>query len=161
MTAATGRPPGRRPQPVELTRLKGNPGKRALRDAPVAAKPSRVPPVPASLGPVGRAKWEHYWATGRAWTATADASWIERLCKLHDYAAKIEAAIANEGFLNVSDKTERSFVHAAFNNLLGIYNRIDTMESLQGFEASSRTRLRADPEDNGDALDQWQAGKTG
>lgn len=149
--------PGPSPEPVELKLLKGNPGRRPIKDAPPADKPSKIPRAPTGLGSQGKATWQRYWTGGRAWLSLGDYDAIWRACKLIDRAAAIEAALDAEGFLVVNRRTKRSAVHAAFNNLLGVYRAIADLETAAGLPATERSRIRADRHD-GDEIDAWQRG---
>ncbi len=152
MTARRSGPP---PKPTELKALQGNPGKRKLSDAPIATKPSRLPPVPAGLDAHGRAAWQLYWTDGFAWLAKVDMPLIFRLCKLHDLAAAVEAAIRDDGMTTTNKETGRQALHHLVNNLLGIYGRMDDMGSLLGFDPANRSRIKVERAPV-DALGEWE-----
>lgn len=151
----TARPNGRPPKPTELKALQGNPGKRRLSDAPIAAKPPRTPPVPAALGPAGRTAWLVYWTHGAPWLSEVDVPIVHRLCKLHDVAAAIEDAIKAEGLTVVNEKTERSALHHLVDRMLGVYGRMDDMGALLGFDPVNRARIKVE-RPPADALREWE-----
>lgn len=149
--------PGPQPKPLELKVLEGNPGRRPLGDVPSAEKPVGLPSAPDGLATAGQAAWARYWRGGSAWLSLGDYDAIWRACKLIDRAAAIETAIDAEGFLVVNRRTKRSAVHAAFNNLLGVYRAIADLETAAGLPATERSRIRAEKHD-GDEIDRWMAG---
>lgn len=149
--------PGPQPKPVELKLLEGNPGRRPIGKAPAAGKPERTPPAPRGLAAPGKAAWRRYWQGGRAWLSLGDYDAIWRACKLIDRAAAIEAAVDAEGFMVKNPRTKRSTVHAAFNNLLGVYRAIADLETAAGLPATERGRI-ATTKTEGDEIDRWKAG---
>lgn len=128
-----------------------------MAEAPPATKPERTPSPPRGLGNAGRAAWRRYWQAGRAWLSLGDYDAIWRACKLIDRAAAIEAAVDEEGFMVRNQRTKRSAVHAAFNNLLGVYRAIADLETAAGLPATERSRIRPEKTD-GDEIDRWKAG---
>ncbi len=147
--------------PTELKVLNGNPGHRRIPNSPPGTKPRTIPPTPVGLGPIGSEAWTLYWTHGRTWLALTDAPHVARLCKLMDLADTCEKTLAEEGMLHKNPKTKRSAAHFLLSQLLGLYNTINDLEASCGFTPSDRSRMKAEPEDQGDALDKWQAGKTG
>jgi P27 family predicted phage terminase small subunit len=82
-------PRGRPPKPLEMHRRNGNPSKKKLpaRSATVSlASATEVPPVPLSLGQVGRALWQDIWdGPAQVWLARdVDGIRITTVCRLAD-----------------------------------------------------------------------------
>lgn len=95
---ATGRPAGRPAKPTEQKRLLGNPGKRALPDAPMPGEGlpavSSIP-APPPLGLDGLELWETLWSAGRSWLSPAsDAPMITMLCQAQDETEQIRRSLA-------------------------------------------------------------------
>ena len=151
------RPNGRPPKPTELKVLEGNPGKRPLGDKVRGAIPSEVPPTPDHLGDAGRAAWSLYWSHGRAWLAMTDIPILTQLCEAHDEAERIAATIREEGLTHVSEKTGRSFIHQAYNELRGVRKEIRELWSLCYMTPTDRGRASVKPTEK-DPLTEWMEG---
>lgn len=77
---------GRPPKPVELKKLLGNPGKRALPE-PVVHLPAirEVPEPPVMLGPKGQRFWNEAWSLGAPWlNPNLDTDTMVKVCQLTD-----------------------------------------------------------------------------
>lgn len=88
---------GRKPTPIELKRLRGNPGKRPLPSRSQAiVVADEVPPVPSGLGAHGRALWRAlFTGPSKAWIASTDHLMVEALCQLYDDNMAIRALLAD------------------------------------------------------------------
>lgn len=113
-------------------------------------------PVPAGLDAPGRAAWQLYWTAGSAWLAKVDLPIVHRLCKLHDLAAAVEAAIRDDGMTTTNKETGRQALHHLVNSMLGIYGRMDDMGSLLGFEPANPSRIKLERPPI-DALAEWES----
>lgn len=124
---------GRPPKPVELKRLLGNPGQRALPDLdtithlPMARE---IPPAPEGLGLSGINLWDRAWSMAIAWLSPdSDLDAIKNAAFLAD---------ANEAARNKYMATLEANDGRAFVQINKAYT--DALASL-GFDPVSRSRL--------------------
>jgi hypothetical protein len=124
---------GRPPKPVELKRLLGNPGQRALPDLdnvthlPMAKE---IPPVPEGLGLQGINLWDRAWSMAITWLSPdSDIEAIKNAAFLAD---------ANEAARKKYMNTLEAGDGRAFVQINKAYT--DSLTSL-GFDPVSRSRL--------------------
>jgi len=124
---------GRPPKPVELKRLLGNPGQRALPDLnnvthlPMARE---IPPAPEGLGVQGINLWDRAWSMAITWLSPdSDIDAIKNAAFLAD---------ANEAARNKYMTTLEANDGRAFVQINKSYT--DALGSL-GFDPVSRSRL--------------------
>lgn len=146
-TSATGRPAGRPAKPVERKRAAGNPGGRALPDAPMPGQglPSSgdTPLPPPEMGDVGLELWALVWDAGRSWLSPeVDRPIVESLCEAADEAAELRDSLR-------SGVTPRFYTglngqittHPAVNQLKELRTQRTTWLSMLGFSPADRARL--------------------
>ena len=83
------RKPGRKTQPTELKRRRGNPGKRKLpdEDQVTALAPAAVGGIPTPIRPLGNAgtaEWNLVWREAFAWLSGSDLLAVQRYCEAVD-----------------------------------------------------------------------------
>jgi P27 family predicted phage terminase small subunit len=151
------RPNGRPPVPTELRVLRGHPSHSSPKTRGAKGDlPPAVPPFPPSLREAGQKEWTRYWQHGRAWLAYTDISILTQLCEAQDEAFDLRQRIIEEGLLQVSEKTGRSFTHHLYNDLRGLRKEIREMWSLCYMTPTDRGRANAKPTE-ADPLADWQA----
>lgn len=137
-------PPGPPPAPIELKRLRGNPGKERLPDRSevVALAPADgIPSAPATLGDAGRAAWQRLWAAGRAWLSPAvDLDIMTRLCEAHDERAALRAELAATGYI-VPGSHGQPRPNPLIRTLRELEAQMTRWEGLCGFTPADRARL--------------------
>ena len=133
-------PTGRPPKPVELKRLQGNPGKRAL-PAPVVMLPAGdPPPMPVTFGPVAREAWQRLWANcGAWWSPTTDLAIVERLCEAYQERANLRAVIDEEGYFARGSQWQ-PVTHPAVLQVRALEGHITRWEGLCHLNPSDRGR---------------------
>lgn len=165
----TGRSPGRPSTPVERKRATGNPGHRALPDAPMpgeglAAADADVPPAPATLGDEGLAVWHRIWTAGRTWLAVeVDPLLIRRVCEAWDEGARLREYLDQGGLPARWYETPAGQVvtHPAVTQLRAIDAQVTTWLSMLGFTPSDRARLGLAEVRTKDPLDELAARRGG
>lgn len=169
---ATGRRVGRPAMPVEKQRALGNPGKRALPEAPGPqgdnAQPAiisngLVPEAPKGLKVFGQKAWTDIWTAGRIWLhpevdreqVTLVVQALETRNELRRYLKK--RGVEGRWFVN-----ERGQVvtHPAVKQLADIEAQLTTWFSLIGFNPSDRTRLGLAQVRVADELDELRKRRT-
>lgn len=90
--------------PLELVRLRGNPGHRvmpdekgtqALEEARVLGIADKAPPT---LDEPGKALWHYIWTAGASWISpTTDVDAVLRLCELTDFGEKMKRKFFDTG----------------------------------------------------------------
>jgi P27 family predicted phage terminase small subunit len=146
---ATGRPNGRPPKPTERKRAAGNPGGRALPDAPGVGQgldsTGTAPPVPASLAESGPAValWVQVWRAGKSWLSpAADLPLVTSLCQAEAEAELLRAGLADGDFPRWYEMSNGSVVtHPAVNQLRELRTQRTTWLSMLGFSPADRSRL--------------------
>jgi P27 family predicted phage terminase small subunit len=147
MATATGRPTGRPAKPVERKRATGNPGGRALPDAPMPGEglPSSgaAPVAPAGLADHGRALWADVWQAGRSWLSPeADRPLVESLCHAADEAEGLRAALADGSTPRYYEMLNGAIVtHPAVTQLRDLRVQRTAWLSMLGFSPADRSRL--------------------
>lgn len=147
MATATGRPTGRPAKPVERKRATGNPGGRALPDAPMPgdglSSAGTVPAVPVALEDHGRALWFEVWQAGRSWLSPeADRPLVLSLCEAADEAEKLRAALADGSTPRFYEMLNGAIVtHPAVTQLRELRVQRTAWLSMLGFSPADRSRL--------------------
>ena len=92
---------GPAPQPTEVKRRRGNPGKRALPEPAVllpAPGAEVVLPEPSRpLGEAGAALWGRSWRHGAAWIAPTDIELLLVVCEALDEREELRRLVGDEG----------------------------------------------------------------
>ena len=145
--AATGRPNGRPPKPVEVKRATGNPGNRPLPAAPLPGKglPAVVNgiPKPPSLGEDGQLLWEHVWNAGKSWLSPeSDFTIIKMLCEAHDEHEEIRRALST-GVVERYYVTNNGQIvtHPLVTQLSNLRAQMTSWLAAIGFSPADRSRL--------------------
>lgn len=147
MVAATGRPNGRPAKPVERKRATGNPGGRALPDAPGVGEglqsDGTAPVPPATLETTGLDLWESVWDAGKSWLSPeADRPLVEMLCHGADEAEDLRISLANGSVSRWYEMSNGSTVtHPAVTQLKELRTQRTTWLSMLGFSPADRSRL--------------------
>jgi P27 family predicted phage terminase small subunit len=158
---------GRKPAPIELKLLKGNPGKRAINGkAAVLQQPEALAQdaAPEMLLPEAQAYWEHAIANApRGLLRKLDVYLLAAWCNAayrYEYnmrlAAKSDVIPVRGAKLAGLDPKDRPVMHNPFSTAARAYLKDMTMLASElGFTPSSRARLGA-REQTGSALeDPW------
>lgn len=92
---------GRPPKPEAAKRRAGNPGKRALPDAPTGTGLDRTgaPAAPTGLKAPGKRAWTDIYTLASVWVLPLDAIIVESACRTFDEMAEHRADIARLGRL--------------------------------------------------------------
>jgi len=159
--ATTGRPTGRPPKPVEVKRALGNPGRRALPDAPgpnEGLEPTRDIPTPPPLGADGIVMWETVWTAGKKWLSPdSDRSMIVMLCQAQDESEEIRRA------MQVGDirrfyvlANGQQVTHPLVNQLKDLRTQMTGWLAALGFSPTDRARLGLTEVRQSESLDELQ-----
>lgn len=136
--------PGPPKHPLELKRLRGNPGKESLpakSDTAALAPADGIPPVPITLQQAGRAVWERLWTAGKAWLSPqTDLDIMTRLCEYHDEREALRAELADTGYL-IPGSMGQARINPLVSALRDIESHMTRLEALCGFNPSDRGRL--------------------
>jgi P27 family predicted phage terminase small subunit len=159
--ATTGRPTGRPPKPTEIKRALGNPGHRALPDAPGPGEgldPARNIPEPPTLGQDGLELWNTIWTAGQKWLSPeADTPMIYMLCQAKDESEEIRRA------MSIGD-IKRFYIlgngqqvtHPLVNQLKDLRLQMTGWLAALGFSPTDRARLGLTEVRDSAALDELQ-----
>lgn len=122
--------------PVELQRLRGNPGKRPLPDInstqalSSATDINMMANIPAHLRSAGKALWSYVWEAGAVWISPqTDAGAVTKLCEVADFAEIMRAKFMETGELCYS----REYL-AATDKQIALFREL-------GLTPAARTRL--------------------
>jgi hypothetical protein len=92
--------------PVELQRIRGNPGKRSLPDINSTQPLSSAididmsQHVPVQLREAGKALWAYVWSAGAVWISPqSDAGAVTKLCEVADFAEIMRSKFLTTGEL--------------------------------------------------------------
>jgi P27 family predicted phage terminase small subunit len=143
---ATGRPAGRPAKPTEVKRATGNPGGRALPDAPMPSKglkPVDGIPNPPSLGPDGLELWMSTWSAGRTWLSPdSDLTLIKMLCEAHDEHETVRRLLASGEVPRFYTTANGQVVtHPLVTQLGNLRTQMTAWLAAIGFSPSDRSRL--------------------
>jgi phage terminase small subunit len=90
--------------PLEVTRLRGNPGHKKLPDVRTtqallsAEDVDMLSEVPAQLQPIGASLWRYAWSAGASWISPqTDAAAVTMLCEITDFAQLMRAKFIQTG----------------------------------------------------------------
>jgi hypothetical protein len=124
---------GRKPKPVELKRITGNPGKRPLPEqSAIMLIPQAIePPTPARpLLKYGKELWDRVWDSGIAWISpNSDIEILLMTCEMVDERWNLRVRVMTDN--NPKDRRGlRELERSIYSNL-----------SLLGFTPTDRTRL--------------------
>jgi hypothetical protein len=124
---------GRKPKPVELKRITGNPGKRPLpeQSAIMLIAQAIEPPTPARpLLKYGKELWDRVWDSGIAWISpNSDIEILLMTCEMVDERWNLRVRVMTDN--NPKDRRGlRELERSIYSNL-----------SLLGFTPTDRTRL--------------------
>ena len=126
-------PRGRPPKPIELKRLTGNPGKRALPDQKeLVLLPSAydIPEPQRPLMPAGREMWDRVWGMGQTWLSpNTDLEILLMTCELMDERWNLRARVMRD-----QRPEERK-------QLRDLDKQLVANLSLLGFTPTDRSRL--------------------
>lgn len=144
--AATGRPAGRPSKPVEVKRATGNPGNRALPEAPMPGAGLRSvddTPKPPSLGPDGQALWLHIWVAGKSWLSPdSDFTIIKMLCEAHDEHEEIRRTLSMGVVERYYTTANGQIVtHPLVTQLGNLRSQMTAWLAAIGFSPADRSRL--------------------
>lgn len=129
-------------RPVELTKLLGNPGKRALPEAGVALpRAYEPPPTPVTFGSIAREAWERIWRVGSAWLSVdTDIKIVQRLCEGYQEEYDLRRLLDDEPRW-VEGQRGGLVAHPGYLQLRQLEANITRWESLCGLTPSDRGRL--------------------
>ena len=143
-------PVGRPPRPVEQKRRTGrSPGRdsggRKLPDrdnvVALASVAGRVPDPPASLGDVGRERWQRLWREAGAWLSPGvDWHILVRMCEAEDLRQGMRVALAEEGF-TVTGSMGQMRPNPLLDKLRALDEQLTKYEQLCGLTPSDRGRM--------------------
>jgi hypothetical protein len=124
---------GRPPKPVELKRLTGNPGKRALPDQSSVMLISQASSTPEPARPLlkyGKELWDRVWESGIAWISpNSDIEILLMTCEMVDERWNLRVKVMTDN--NPKDRRGlRELEKSIYSNL-----------SLLGFTPTDRSRL--------------------
>jgi P27 family predicted phage terminase small subunit len=144
--AATGRPNGRPPKPVEVKRATGNPGGRPLPAAPApnqGLKAASNIPTPPPMTEDARELWDHVWHAGKSWLSPdADYTIVTYLCQAHDEAESIRRALSLGQVPRFYSLPNGSFVsHPYIVQLKDLRSQMTAWLAALGFSPADRARL--------------------
>ncbi|SDP09748.1 phage terminase, small subunit, putative, P27 family [Nakamurella panacisegetis] len=143
----TGRPNGRPPKPTEQKRAAGNPGGRALPDAPGIGEgldSLGLPPVaPVQLGDAGSALWSDVWGAGKSWLSpAADSPLVTMLCEAEDEIGTLRNWLGAEPDRRWYEMSNgASVTHPSVTQLRELRTQRTAWLSMLGFSPADRSRL--------------------
>lgn len=130
---------GRKSTPVSIKLLMGNPGKRAIKNAPQAE--DELPDCPAWLDDIAREEWERL-AGGIPWVRGADASTLEAYCAAYSRWRKAEEEMREPGKGFTADTSTGGIKrHPLVGIALESAAQMKAMAAELGLTPSSRTRI--------------------
>lgn len=163
---ATGRPSGRPPKPTEQKRALGNPGGRALPDAPLPGEgilPATSIPAGPEFARPGSELWARVWSAGRSWLSTAaDFDVVVLLCHAADEAEELRLGLAVGDFPRFYSLPNGSEVtHPAVTQLKELRVQMTSWLSALGFSPADRARLGVGEVRPADFMDELERRRRG